>query len=125
MARKKSQIITDAELKLMNILWKNGSGTVTEVKNELPSDNPLAYSTVLTFMRILEQKGFVKHDKRGRAFVYHPIVDRGKATKNVIDYVVNRFFNDSPGQLALNVIGNEKISAGDLKELKKLIGGKK
>jgi predicted transcriptional regulator len=125
MARKKSLIITDAELKLMNILWKNGSGTVTEVMSELPSDNPLAYSTVLTFMRILEQKGFTKHDKRGRAFVYYPIVDRSEATKNVIGYVVNRFFDDSPGQMAMNVISNEKISAGDLKELKKLIDGKK
>lgn len=125
MARKKSQIITDAELKLMNILWKNGSGTVTEVLNELPTDNPLAYSTVLTFMRILEQKGFTRHDKRGRAFVYYPIVDRDAATKNVIDYVVNRFFDDSPGQMAINVISNEKISAGDLKKLKSLIDGKK
>ena len=125
MARKKSQTLTDAELRLMKILWEKESGTVSDVLGALPKDQPLAYSTVLTFLRILERKGYIKHKKRGRAFVYYPIVDEAKARKSVIDYVVGKFFNNSPGQLALNLLENEKIAPADLEKLKKLISQRK
>ncbi|MFC1557311.1 BlaI/MecI/CopY family transcriptional regulator [candidate division KSB1 bacterium] len=124
MARKKSQTLTDAELRLMNILWERGTGTVNDVLGELPKNQPLAYSTVLTFLRILENKGYIKHKKRGRAFVYYPIVDRKKARESVIKYVVSRFFNNSPGQLAVSLIESEKIESAELEKLKKLIKSK-
>jgi len=124
MARKKSQTLTDSELRLMNILWDRSSGTVNDVLNELPKDQPLAYSTVLTFLRILEQKGYIRHNKRGRAFVYYPIVDRREARRSVLHYVINRFFNDSPGQLLLSVLENEKVSSDDLKKLETAINAK-
>src|SRR2546427_7849822 len=77
-ARKRSSTLTDAELRLMNVLWERGKATVGEVAESLPRGLPLAYSTVLTTMRILEHKGYVRHSKDGRAFVYEPLVDRGR-----------------------------------------------
>jgi len=67
-ARKKSRTLTEAELRLMEVLWEKGRATVGDVTNSLGSP-PIAYNTVLTTMRILEQKGFVRHEEEGRAFV--------------------------------------------------------
>ena len=73
MARKRSKTLTEAELRLMDIIWERGQATVAEVTAALPPP-PIAYNSVLTTMRILEQKGFVAHDEAGRAFVYRPLV---------------------------------------------------
>jgi len=125
MARKKSETLTDAELRLMEIMWEKGSATVSDVLDALPEDNRLAYSTVLTFMRILEQKGYVTHEKRSRAFVYSPVIDRSEARQNVIGYVLNRFFNNSPEQLVLNMLESEKLNPRELEKLKKMLAKKK
>ena len=125
MARKKSETLTDAELRLMEILWEKGSATVNDVLDALPEDNQLAYSTVLTFMRILERKGYLTHEKRSRAFVYSPVIDRSEARQNVIGYVLNRFFNNSPEQLVLNMLESEKLNSKELEKLKKLLAKKK
>ena len=79
MPRKTSPTLTEAELRLMNVLWKRGESTVAEVVKALPKRLSLAYSSVLTTLRILERKGFVSHKKQGRAFVYHPVVERQDA----------------------------------------------
>jgi predicted transcriptional regulator len=76
-ARRKSSNLTDAELRLMEVVWEKGKATVGEVVGGLPTNVPLAYSTVLTTLRILENKGCVRHTKDGRSFVYHPF---GKST---------------------------------------------
>ena len=125
MARKKSETLTDAELRLMEILWEKGSATVSDVLDALPEDNKSAYSTVLTFMRILERKGYVTHEKRSRAFVYSPVIGRSEARQNVIGYVLNRFFNNSPEQLVLNMLENGKLNPKELEKLKKLLAKKK
>jgi predicted transcriptional regulator len=95
MARKKSPTLTAAEYRLMDILWNRGPGTVGEVV-EVLGDPPLAYNTVLTTLRILEQKGYVRHKATGRAFVYRPVVEREDAQRDVVQHVVSRFFNNSP-----------------------------
>ena len=77
MARKKSAGLTDGELRLMDVLWEMGSGTVSDVMDALPKSVPLHYSTVLTTLRILETKGYLKHVKESRAFVYKPVVGKG------------------------------------------------
>ena len=84
MARKQSPTLTDAELRRMKILWERGPSTVGGVVETLPEDEPLAYSTVLTTLRILEDKGYLRHEKQGRAFVYHPVVDRRAARRNAL-----------------------------------------
>lgn len=121
MARKRSPTLTEAELRLMKVLWESGPSTVGEVLDALPNRVSLAYSTVRTTLRILEQKGYVSHEKNGRAFVYHPLVDRTDARRSAVRYVVSRFFNDSPELLVLNVLESEELDEGDMKRLKKLI----
>lgn len=122
MARKKSPTLTEAELRLMNVLWEKGKATVGEVVKSLEVEPPLAYSTVLTTLRILEQKGCVGHTQEGRAYVYEPLIDRRQATRTALQYVISRFFNDSPEQLVLNVLENEELDAKELKRLKAMIG---
>jgi predicted transcriptional regulator len=120
-ARRKSPTLTEVELELMDILWQKGSATVGEIVQALPEDRPLAYSSVLTMMRILEQKGYVEHEKEGRAYVYRPLVDRQQARKNVISYLLKRFFNDSPELLVVNLLEHETVGAAEIKRLKRLI----
>jgi predicted transcriptional regulator len=105
----------------MEILWEKGTATVGDVVEALPEKRALAYSTVLTTLRILEKKGYVGHEKKGRAFVYHPVVDRNQASRNAVNYIVSRFFDNSPELLVLNVLENEKIDPAELERLKKLV----
>jgi predicted transcriptional regulator len=119
MGRKKSPHLTDAELRLMQVLWRKKKATVGEVVEALEED--LAYNTVLTIMSILEKKGYVRHEKEGRAFVYHPVVNRTEAGRSAVQYIASRFFNNSPELLVLHILENEKISAKELKRLKKMI----
>jgi predicted transcriptional regulator len=122
MARKQSPTLTEAELPIMEILWEKGSAVVTDVVNGL-SNSPLAYNTVLTTLRILERKGYVRHTKEGRAYVYHPVVERGEASRKAVRNLLKRFFNDSPELLILNVLDDDHLAGDELARLKKLIGG--
>ena len=121
MARRKSPTLTEAELKLMDIIWHQGQVTVSDVVAALPKDEKLAYSTVLTTLRILEQKGYLRHHKEGRAFVYAPLVDKKGARKNVVRYVMSRFFDNSAELLVLNLLENGDIDAAELERLKRQI----
>ena len=121
MARKKSAHLTDAELKLMDVLWEKGEATVSDVADALPNNPALAYSTVLTTLRILENKGFVRHTKDGRAFVYHPLVGREQARESAVTHLVRRFFENSPELLMLNLLDGKKVDASELRRLRKKI----
>ncbi len=121
MARKKSPHLTDAELRLMEVLWKRGAATVSEVVENLPKSVPLAYSTVLTTLRILENKGYLRHTKDGRAFIYRPVVRREQARENAVTHLLRRFFDDSPELLMLNLIEGKRIDAKELARLRKRI----
>ena len=121
MARKESQTLTDAELRLMQIVWEQGPSTVQAVVDALPEDTPLAYSTVLTMLRILEKKGYLEHQKEGRAFVYHPVVGRTEARKGALKHLMQRFFDNSPQLLLLNLMDDEGLDEADLKKLKQII----
>ena len=72
-------------------------------------------------LRILEEKGYLRHTKEGRAFVYHPVVDRSEASRSAVRHLLQRFFDNSPELLVLNVLKDERMDAGELKRLKKLI----
>ena len=122
MARKKSRTLTDAELRLMDILWEKGPATLGEVVDALPRGLSLAYSTVLTTLRILEQKGYVHHEQRGRAFVYRPVIGRDKARRGAVQSLLSRFFSGSPELLVQNILENERLDRTELERLKKMIG---
>jgi len=125
LARKKTTGLTEAELKLMEVLWEKGSATVADVVGALPKRIPLAYSTVLTTMRILEQKGYLTHVKDGRAFIYKPAVGREEACENAVAHLVRRFFGGSHGQLALNLVEKKRIDPAELRRLRKIISESK
>ena len=123
MARRKSPNLTECELRLMDVLWEKGSATVAEVAEALPKQLGLAYNTVLTTLRILEEKGYLRHTKadEGRAFVYTPVVGRNEAGRNAVRYLVSRFFRNSPELLVLNLLEDEELSAGELDRIRELI----
>jgi predicted transcriptional regulator len=120
--RKKSLTLTEAELPIMDVLWHRRSATVGDVAEALAKDKPVAYNTVLTLMRILERKGYVRHTKDGRAFVYQPVVERGEASRSELRHLISRFFNDSPELLMLNLLREERIDEQELERLRGLIG---
>ena len=121
MARKRSPALTDAEARVMGVLWQRGRVTVGDAVAALKKKRPVTYSTVQTILRILETKGYVSHEKEGRAFVYRPLVDERQARRRALRHLVSRMFNGSPRLLVLNVLEDERIDPVELKELKKLI----
>lgn len=122
MARKESPVLTEAELPLMDVIWTRGTCTVNDVLEALPNDPPLAYNTVLTTLRILEDKGYLEHEKSGRAFVYKPRVPREQARHSALRLLLSRFFENSAEQLVHNLLQSEKLSASEIRRLKKMIG---
>jgi predicted transcriptional regulator len=121
MARPKSAVLTEGELRLMQVLWDRGRATVGDVVSALPGRRPPAYNTVLTMLRILETKGYVRHDKAGRAFVYEPIVDRQQARRSAVKRLLAQFFEGSAGQLVVNLLDEEEIDQKNLQRLKALV----
>src|SRR5215469_4082875 len=103
MPRKKAVVLTDHELRLMEVLWRIKRGSVADVTNGLKPP-ALAYSTVLTTLRTLEQKGYLDHEEEGRAYIYRPLIARGDAAKSAVRHVVDRFFGQSPGALAVSLL---------------------
>ena len=121
MPRRPSETLTDAELRLMNVLWLKGSGTVQSILDSLSETPTLAYNSVLTTIRILERKGFVEHVKDGRAHVYAPLVGRKEATRSEIRHLVGRFFKNSHEQLVLNILEDRGIDAEELDRLREML----
>lgn len=123
MSRRKAVVLTDHELRLMEVLWRKGRASVADVVGAL-APPPLAYSTVLTTMRTLEQKGHVTHEEEGRAFVYQPAIARNDAAKSAIRHVLDRFFGSSPGALAVTLLDDERVSDDELQQIKRLLARK-
>lgn len=119
MPPKQSATLTEAELRIMDVLWRKGSGTVQQVLDWLPST--LAYNSVLTTIRILEKKGRVKHVKDGRAHVFEPIIGRQEATRSEIQHLVGRFFRNSHEALVLNILQDEELDADKLKRMREML----
>lgn len=121
MPRRASTTLTEAELRLMNVLWQKGPATVHQVLDWLPERPALAYNSVLTTIRILEKKGYVKHIKDGRAHIYLPLVGRKEATRFEVRNLVSRFFKNSHELLVLNILEDESIDAEELKRMSELL----
>ena len=119
MPPKQSATFTEAELRIMDVLWRKGSGTVQQVLDWLPSS--LAYNSVLTTIRILEKKGHLKHAKDGRAHVYEPVIGRDEATRSEIRHLVSRFFRNSHEALVLNILQDDQIDADQLKRMRAVL----
>lgn len=110
---------TDRELDVMAVLWESGSGTVTEVRDGLEDD--LAYNTVLTILRTLEDKGFVTHLTEGKAHRYLPAVSQDMAGKSALSRVLDKIFAGSPEMLLTQLVSDRDIDPAELKRLRKLL----
>jgi predicted transcriptional regulator len=118
---RQSPTLTEAELRIMNVLWTRSSGTVQQVLDALPDKPALAYNSVLTTIRILEKKGYVRHIKDGRAHVYAPLVERADASRSEISHLVSRFFRNSHEQLVFNILEERGIDDAELTRLKQML----
>ena len=121
MPRKKSRTLTDAEHRIMEVLWDKGSATVAEVAEALAGKDGTAYTTILTMMRILRAKGYLSCRKDGRAHLYTPKVDRETAARKAVRQLLTKFFFGSPSELVLTFLREEELSEQELDELKKKI----
>lgn len=110
---------TDRELDVMAVLWELGSATVAEVRARLPDD--LAYTTVLTVLRTLEEKGHVEHRGEGKAHRYYPLVGRKAAGRSALTRLVDKVFNGSPEMLLTQLVSDRKLSDEELERLRNLM----
>lgn len=121
MPPKRSITLTEAELRLMKVLWARGESAVGEMVASIADHTPLAYTSVLTTVRILEKKGYVRHRQEGRAFLYSPTVAEHEAGRTEVRHVLQRFFGNSREQLLLSLLGDGEISPEELRRLKQAI----
>ena len=117
----KSATLTEAELRLMDVLWEQGPSSVQQVMDALPKTSQLAYNSVLTTIRILEKKGYVRHIKDGRAHIYRPLVEREEASRSEIRHLAHRFFKNSHEMLVLNILEERGVDAEELNRLRQLL----
>jgi BlaI family transcriptional regulator, penicillinase repressor len=118
---RKSPTLTEAELRIMEVLWNKGPATVQQVLDALPEKPALAYNSVLTTVRILEKKGYVEHLKDGRAHVFQPLLGRKQASQSEIRHLIGRFFGDSHEELALNILEERGLDSDEIKRLRELL----
>ncbi len=121
MPRTQSATLTEAELRIMQVLWEKGSATVQQVLEALPHKKPLAYNSVLTTVRVLEKKGYVRHVKDGRAHIYTALLNQKEATRSEIRHLVSRFFQDSRELLVLNILEDEGLAAQEIERLRRML----
>ncbi|WP_263378645.1 BlaI/MecI/CopY family transcriptional regulator [Granulicella paludicola] len=121
MPPRPSKTLTEAELRLMRLLWSMGECSVQDLVSALPADSKLAYTSILTTIRILENKGYVVHRQAGRAFLYSSRIAEHQAQQTEVRHVMNRFFGDSRERLMLAILGDGEVKEEELERLKQLI----
>jgi predicted transcriptional regulator len=120
MLKKRKPSLTRCEAEVMNVVWSRQAVTVQDVVDAIP--RRLAYTTVMTTMKILEDKGFIeRNEKRGRAYVYRPLVSCESASRNTVREMANRFFDGSVKSMVLSMIETKQITPDDLAELRAAI----
>jgi predicted transcriptional regulator len=124
MARAKApeRLLTEVELELMNIVWRLQGGTVSDVLAALPAERPLAYTSVATILRILEQKGVLESRKEGRGHFFRPLVEREAYQAFTLEQMVDKVFGGEPLALARRLIDGGVLSKKELASLKALVG---
>ena len=124
MPRRRSATLTDAELRLMNVLWDAGPATVEEVIDRLAGAPKPAHNTVLTLLRIMEEKGYVRHRREGRAFRFQPLIDRARARQRAIRHLLGRFFEGSPVMLVRELLERDAFSDDDIRRVRDLLAAR-
>jgi predicted transcriptional regulator len=112
--------LTEREADVMEVLWQRGPSTVAEVRERLADE--LAYTTVLTMLRTLEEKGYVVHEQEGRAHRYEPVVEREVARRSALQALTRRFFDGSKALLLAHLVDDEKLSEDEIERVRRLLG---
>ena len=115
------KLLTDVELEMMSILWRRGSGTVSDVQADLPPERKLAYTSISTMLRILEQKQILQSKKEGRGHVYSPLLKKDVYETRSLNHLVSRVFGGAPTLLIQRLIETEGLSDDDIEGIKKLL----
>jgi BlaI family penicillinase repressor len=111
--------LTDREASLMEILWAEGPSTVAEVRERL--DDTLAYTTVLTILRNLESKGFVRHDEEGRAHRYSAVVARDMAQRSAVKALKQKLFQGSTELLLTRLVADKELGEDEIRRIRELL----
>ena len=121
MPKNKLFYITELEFKLLRVLWEQGGATVQELKDALESTRPLAYTTVLSTLQRMEEKGYVTHDVDGMTYVYRPSVEQYESTRGVVRDFVSRFFEGAPEMLLTGLLDKDKLTSAEMRHLRNVI----
>jgi len=121
MPRKPSPVPTEAELELLKLVWKLGDATVRDVLEALPPERKLAYTTVMSMMRILERKGYLTHRAQGRAFLYQPRVSEDEVAEGMLSHLIDRMFEGSAELLMVKLLEAAELTEEQLRMLKKKV----
>jgi len=121
MARRRSQTLTDGELRIMDVVWTLGESSVKTVTEHLNRADRVAYNTVQTMLGILADKGYVSYRKQGRAYLYKPIVERQAAQNRALQHLLSRFFSGSPSALVQNLLEDEAVDPMEIERLRRMI----
>ncbi len=125
MIKPRRNVPTGQELAIMKILWREGKATVRGVYEALRQERPIAYTTVLTMMGILEHKGYVKKTAGAKAYIYSPTRPQEKVVGGLVKDFVGRVFDGSAQPLLVHLIENEDLSAQELQDLRRLLREKR
>ncbi len=112
-------VLYDRELEVMEVLWERGSATVAEVREAL--EDEMAYTTVLTVLRRLEEKGYVTHREEGRAHRYLPAIERQAARESALERLTRRLFHGSPELLLTHLVSRKKLSSAQIRRLREML----
>ena len=123
--RPRSTTLTGQELELMKIVWRRGSATVRDVYEELLERRKIAYTTVMTALKTLEQKGYLRATQQDRAYVYEPTKAKNQVIKGMVREFVDRVFNGAAEPLVVHLIEDKQLSEADLREISRMVGKKK
>jgi predicted transcriptional regulator len=123
--KQKKDVLTDQELEIMKVVWQRNKATVRDVYEELLKRRKIAYTTVMTMMGILEQKGRLVKTANDRAYVYSPAQPRGEVVGSMVHEFVKRVFDGSAKPLLVHLVENKEISSAELEEIRKLLKGKR
>src|SRR5687767_10187927 len=123
--KQKKDVLTDQELEIMKVVWQLGTATVREVYEELLKRRKIAYTTVMTMMGILEQKGRLTRTANDRAYVYKPSQPQGEVVGSMVHDFVKRVFDGSAKPLLVHLVENKRISSEEIEEIQKLLKGKR
>ena len=119
--KKRSEFLTEVELELMTLLWDRGEGTVRDVLASLGPERPLAYTSAATMLRIMDEKGFVKSEKRGKTFVYRPALTKDDYQAKSLRNLSDKLFDGTPATMVARLVNDDGLTDDALKEIRALL----